>query len=86
MVVNWLKYNWEKRQELTLQLLQKVRLGLVKQDELTQLLGPEMLTIPGCTELLNKVQKLRDTGKSKYMLAAEEPHFFATRSTVTVSI
>ena len=86
LVVNWLKYGWDQRQELTLQLFQKVRLGLVLQDDHMRLIGPEMLAIPGCTELLNEVQKLRESVKSKYTLAAEEPDFFATRSTVTVSI
>ena len=85
MVVNWLKFNWEKRQEFTLRLLQKIRLGLVAPDDLDELIGAEILAIPGCTEHLNEVQKLRNSGKSKYALAGERPELYATRSSITVS-
>ena len=86
VVLNWLKYNWEKRQKFTLQLLQKVRLGLVAPDDLKKLIGPEIYGIPGCTELLSEVHTLRDSVKSKYALAGERPELYATRSSVTVSI
>ena len=76
----WLKHNWEDRCAHSLQLLQKVRLGLLASEDLKELIGPEILEIPGCSDLVNEVLKLKASEKSKHDLSVEKPEFFETRS------
>ena len=85
MVVTWLKYDWDKRRAYTTSLLQKVRLGLVPEESLTNLLDAEILEIPECKDLLQQVLDGRQMKCSKLERARQLPHLFATRSTTTVS-
>ena len=86
MVICWVKYNWEKRCSHLLQLLQEVRLGVVSADDLKNLLGPELLEIPGCSDLVGEVLQLQASMNSIEDVPLDKQKLFETRSTITVSI
>ena len=85
MVVRWVKYNWEKRCNDLFQLLQEVRLGLVSSEDLKKLLSPELLAIPGCTDLVGEVLQVLVSEKSSEDLTLDTQKLFETRATITVS-
>ena len=85
VIVCWLKHNWEGRCKHSLQLLQKVRLGLIATEDLKELIGPEILAVPGCSDLVNEVMELKTSEKSKHDLSFQKPEFFETRSMTRVS-
>ena len=56
MVVTWLRHDWENRHTHASSLLKEVRLGLVPEEKLKELLDPNILEITECRELYEKVQ------------------------------
>ena len=80
----WLRYLWEQRQVHAVDLLRKIRLGLVPHDRLREILGDELLAIPECKDMVEEVQKLSVTKKTAVPpLARSHPELFATRNTIT---
>ena len=86
MVVCWLKHDWENRRPHANLLFQNVRLGLVPEDKLKELVDTEILEVAECKELVDVVVKEQKTALSEAHRARKMPHLFATRSTITVSI
>ena len=86
LVINWLKYDWEKRQSHAYSLLKKVRLGLVAEQNLMDLMSSDILAIPECRVLVEEVSNMRTSGQSLITLSIKSPEMFATRSTITVSL
>ncbi|XP_072016401.1 kelch-like protein 13 [Amphiura filiformis] len=86
-IMKWLKYDWCQRKTHTLDLLKKIRLGLVPVDKLKHILGDEVLAIPECKNLVDEVFKLHATKESATAytvpLIQSHPDTFATRNTVT---
>ena len=85
MVCNWLKYDWSNRCNYSYQLLRKVRLGLVESEDIHHLLGPEILGIKECYDLVVHVWHLQVSNTCKDLIAVENPALFMGRSACTVS-
>ena len=87
LALTWLRYDWENRGSCALNFLQSIRLGLVPEENLKSLLeDPEMLEIPGCSDMIKKVVELQNDDECLWSeLSQTHPHWFATRSTITVS-
>ena len=51
----WLRHDWENRRIHTFSLLKEVRLGLVPEERLREVLDADILEIPECRELYEKV-------------------------------
>ena len=62
MVVTWLKHDWESRHIHASSLLKEVRLGVVPEDKPKELLDSDILEIPECKDLYDKVNKACDPG------------------------
>ncbi|XP_072042468.1 uncharacterized protein [Amphiura filiformis] len=85
--VTWLKYDWEQRKVHAVDLLKKIRLGLVPVDRLHKLLGDELLAIPECKDIVEEVVKLSVTmDTASPPLIKSHPELFATRNTITASL
>ncbi|XP_072019847.1 uncharacterized protein [Amphiura filiformis] len=85
--VTWLKYDWEQRKAHAVDLLKKIRLGLVPVDRLQEILGDEIMAIPECMDMVEEVVKLsvtKDTASPS--LITTRHHLFATRNTVTTRL
>ncbi|XP_072021049.1 kelch repeat and BTB domain-containing protein 2-like isoform X2 [Amphiura filiformis] len=85
--VMWLKHNWEQRKVHAVDLLKKIRLGLVPVDRLQRILGVEIMAIPECKEMVEEVVKLsitKDTASPS--LITTRPDLFATRNTITAML
>ncbi|XP_072014349.1 kelch repeat and BTB domain-containing protein 2-like [Amphiura filiformis] len=85
--VMWLKYDWEQRKVHAVDLLQKIRLGLVPIDRLHKILGDELLAVPECKDIVEEVIKLsatKDTASPP--LVKSHPELFATRNTITARL
>ena len=81
--IKWLKHDWEQRKSHTVDLLKKIRLGLIKVDNLKEILD---LDIPDCKEMVDEMARLHATeGSATEPLVESHPDLFATRNTVTVS-
>ena len=85
MVIKWLKYDWDNRRTHAPSLLRQLRLGLVPKKRLTKLMNSAILAIPECKKLYQEVMKALKSKKSQLQHRLETPHFFAVRSTITVS-
>ena len=85
LVCNWLHRDWPKRRIYSSQLLQKVRLGLIAPDDIKSFIGPDILGIPECSDLVNHVLELEASEISNDILAVENVDLFMTRSAITVS-
>ncbi|XP_072035240.1 kelch-like protein 25 [Amphiura filiformis] len=86
LVINWLKHDWENRKKHSHQLLQKVRLGLVASEDIKELVTPEILDIPECSDLVNQVLQMQGSKKPRDVLAIENPEIAATRSTIMAPV
>ena len=89
VVLAWLKFNWESRQTQAIDLLKKIRLGLVPRDELVKLLeDPEIGGVEECKKLIEDVLGVQNVewSWSEKPLSEKYPQWFATRNTITVSI
>ena len=83
----WLKFDWKQRKVHAVNLLKKVRLGLVPLEKLRVALGEELLAIPECKDMVEEVVKLSVTKEiASPPLAESHPEWFATRNTITVDI
>ncbi|XP_072021210.1 kelch repeat and BTB domain-containing protein 2-like [Amphiura filiformis] len=85
--VMWLKHDWEQRKVHAVDLLKKIRLGLVPVNRLQEILGDEIMAIPACKEMVEEVVKLivtKDT--SAPLLIGSHPDWFATRNTITAGL
>ncbi|XP_072019828.1 kelch-like protein diablo [Amphiura filiformis] len=85
--VMWLKHDWEQRKIHAVDLLKKIRLGLVPFDRLQEILGNEIMAIPECKEMVEEVVKLsvtKDTASS--LLIKCHPDLFASRNTITAKL
>ena len=58
MVVTWLRHDWESRHTHAFSLLKEVRLGLVPEEKLKDMLHPDILEITECKELYEQVHFL----------------------------
>ena len=85
LIIKWLRQDWENRSTHAPSLLRKVRLGLVPEEILKQLMDDKVLEIPECKELFEEVLKELRSEESTVELAHKHPNLFATRSTITVS-
>ena len=85
MVVKWLKYDWDNRRTHAFELLQKVRLGTITEENLNRLIDADVLELPECKSLLERVIGYQKSDRTKAWLAHKYPDLFATRSTITVS-
>ena len=88
VVIAWLNHDWKHREVHAVELLKKIRLGLLlPMDALQKVLGDEILAIPECKAMVDEAWKLYDTKKDADVpLIQSHPDLFATRNTVTVSI
>ncbi|XP_072020249.1 uncharacterized protein [Amphiura filiformis] len=85
--VMWLKYDWEQRKVHAVDLLKKIRLGLVPIDRLQKILGDEIMAIPERMDMVEEVVKLsvtKDTASPS--LITTRPDLFATRNTITAML
>ena len=57
-VALWLKHDWENRKTHAAALLKKLRLGLVKVEDLNQYLDEQIRGIPECEEVYKEVIKI----------------------------
>ncbi|XP_072020762.1 kelch repeat and BTB domain-containing protein 2-like isoform X1 [Amphiura filiformis] len=82
--VMWLKYDWEQRKAHAVDLLKKIRLGLVPVDRLLQIHDDELLAIPACKDMVKMVVKLSDIMDiASPQVIKSHPDLFATRNTIT---
>ncbi|XP_072051651.1 uncharacterized protein [Amphiura filiformis] len=86
LVVKWLKFDWDSRCTHAVSLLGSVRLGLIPEEDLQELLDDDMRSIEECDQMLKEMQEGKQLGHSKFKLAREMPQHFATRSTITAPI
>ena len=85
--VSWLKFDWEKRKVHAVDLLKKIRLGLVPRERLRDILGDELLAIPECKGMVEEVIKLGVTKETASpSLMESHPELFASRNTITANI
>ena len=83
----WLKFDWGQRKGHTVDILKKIRLGLVPLDRLREVLGNELLAIPECKDLVEEVVKLNDTRNIALPpLISTHPELFASRNTITARL
>ena len=85
MVTAWLKHDWTSRQCHATDLLKMVRLGFVPDETIRSMLGDDILGIPECKQLVEKVHELQASNQRPASLAKHHPGLFATRSVITVS-
>ena len=86
-VMIWLKFDWEHRKVHVVDLLKKVRLGLVPHDRLEKVFGDDLLAIPECKNMMEEVVKLSVTKETASPpLVTSHPEFFASRNTITATI
>ncbi|XP_072026472.1 kelch repeat and BTB domain-containing protein 2-like [Amphiura filiformis] len=83
--VMWLKYDWEQRKAHAVDLLKKIRLGLVPVDRLQHILGDELMAIPECKEMVDEVVKL-SVAKETASLIKNHLDLFGTRNTITAKL
>ncbi|XP_072013095.1 kelch-like protein 15 [Amphiura filiformis] len=86
LVVKWLKFDWDKRCTHAASLLGSVRLGLVPEEDLQELLDDDIRSIKECEQLLTEMQEGNKLGLSKFKLSGKMPQHFATRSTITAPV
>ena len=85
--LSWLKYDWEQRKVHAVDLLKKIRLGLVPLDRLREILGDEFYAIPACKDMVEEIVKLSVTKETASPpLAESHPELFATRNTITADV
>ncbi|XP_072035748.1 kelch-like protein 14 [Amphiura filiformis] len=85
--VTWLKHDWEQRKVNVVDLLKKIRLGLVPVDRLHSILGDELLAIPECKVMVEEVLKLSVTmDTASPPLIKSHSELFATRNTITARL
>ena len=82
MILKWLTHNWDQRKIHTVDLLKKIRLGLIPVDSLKQILD---LDIPQCKVMVDEVVKLHAAEGRDELLVQSHPSLFASRNTITVS-
>ena len=83
----WLKYDWEQRKVHAVDLLKKIRLGLVPLDRLRDILGDELLAKPECKNMVEEVVRLSVTKETASPpLIKSYPELFANRNTITAGL
>ncbi len=83
----WLKHDWKQRKVHAVDLLKKIRLGLVPVNRLRQILGGELLSIPECENVVEEIVTLSDTKDTATPpLIKSHPDVFATRNTITANL
>ena len=86
-VMTWLKFDWDHRKVHAVDLLKKVRLGLVPLDRLRKIFGDDLLAIPECKNMIAEVVKLSVTKETASPpLVTSHPKWFASRNTITATI
>ena len=85
MVVNWLNCDWESRRIHTASILSLVRLGLVPEPALKELISDDMHAIPEVQDILDLVHREKQSTASMTELEQQHPKYFTLRSTITVS-
>ncbi|XP_072026470.1 uncharacterized protein [Amphiura filiformis] len=83
--VMWLKYDWEQRKAHAVDLLKKIRLGLVPVDRLQHILGDELMAMPDCKEMVEEVVKL-SVAKDTASLIKNHLDLFGTRNTIAAEL
>ncbi|XP_072013032.1 kelch-like protein 28 [Amphiura filiformis] len=86
LVVKWLKFDWDKRCTHAASLLGRVRLGLVSDKDLQELIHHDLLSIKECQQMLKEVQEGKKMGLSQFELSRKMPQHFVSRSTITAPI
>ncbi|XP_072021784.1 kelch-like protein 32 isoform X2 [Amphiura filiformis] len=87
VTIKWVRHKWEDRQCYTVDILKKIRLGLIPGDRLKEILGDEILAKPGCEEMMEEVVKLQATMEEAVVpLMISHPALFATRNTIKALI
>ncbi|XP_072021783.1 uncharacterized protein [Amphiura filiformis] len=87
VTIKWVRHKWEDRQCYTVDILKKIRLGLIPGDRLKEILGDEILAKPGCEEMMEEVVKLQATMEEAVVpLMISHPALFATRNTIKTVI
>ncbi|XP_072042469.1 kelch-like protein 32 isoform X2 [Amphiura filiformis] len=85
--VMWLKYDWEQRKVHAVDLLKKIRFGLVPVDRLHKILGDDLLGMQQCKDIVEEVVKLSVTmDTASPPLIKSHPELFATRNTITARL
>ena len=83
----WLKYDWEQRKVHAVDLLKRIRLGLVPVARLREILGDEFLAIPECKDMVEEVVKLSvNKDVASLLLIKSHPKLFASRNTITARL
>ena len=83
----WLKFDWDQRKVHAVELLKKIRLGLVPLDRLREILGDELLAIPECKDMVEEVVRLHGTkDTASPALIKSHPEFFASRNTIIAKL
>ena len=77
--LTWLKFNWEERKVHAVDLLKKIRLGLVPVDRVREILGKQLLAIPECKDMVEEVVQLSLTKETASpTLVKSHPELFAS--------
>ena len=83
----WLKFDWEQRKVHAVDILKKIRLGLVPLDRLEEILGDELLAIPECKDMVEEVFKLNVTKDTASLpLMKSHPQMFTSRNIITTRL
>ncbi|XP_072020873.1 kelch-like protein diablo [Amphiura filiformis] len=83
----WLKFDWEQRKVHAVNILKKIRLGLVPVGRLREIIGDELLAMPECKVMVEEVVKLSVTMDTAALpLIKSHPEWFATRNTITAEL
>ena len=85
--LSWLKYDWEQRKVHAVDILKKIRLGLVSVERLKEIFDDELLSIPECKDMMEEVVKLtatKDTATPPLIIS--HPKLFASRNTITAKV
>lgn len=81
-MLSWLAYDWDLRKVCTVDLLRKIRLGLVPLDKLTAIFENQLRDIAECMDLYHDILKYYALGKqtrvSKF-LSDHKEHLFTPR-------
>ena len=77
----WLKFDWEQRKVHAVNLLKKIRIGMVPLDRLKEILREKILAIPECKDMVEEAVKLSVT-KDTTSLIKSHPELFSSRNTI----
>ena len=87
-VRKWLSFNWTDRKQFAVSLLKEIRLGLLSDALLAELMD-QMHELKECRDMFDEVVELKKIPKGQLMEGTPDflyPHYFAPKTTITVRI